>query len=389
MATTSPAPTPPSARPDEIDPELISLKRQRAGIGPILAGAVIVLCGYLLVTLRHDFGFALGAKEAAKFGDARAAYAAGKVVPDNAFVAVDARPDLANPGWLRGKLAIGYRVAPVLGTSGRLWIHITDDSRSGPAVYDLGYSGRTRRIAELAFTDELRAYLATLPPAPHWVDGAALASAAGGAQVTDVHGDHVAVAADTQVELDERVAGVALVTLYTNDTIKDVAGARAALVAAGFVPASTPARATDRSWTFEVPAADGLPALRAAISKANLYAAMASDSVADKIVRHAGTWKDVSVDAAAHQVKLADGGTFPLDSVASLVAYVKPTLPADAEILLVGERPADFWYVLPLYGLLVVVLGLMVWALVRGLRSDGPTALPYSIQAPPMPSDTE
>jgi hypothetical protein len=277
----------------------------------------------------------------------------------------------------------------VLGSSGRLWIHITDDSRAGPAVYDLGYTGRTRRIAELAFPDELRAYLATLPPQPHWVAADALAAAAGGNQLKDVHGDSFTVLADTPIELDERVAGVALVTLYTNDTIKDEAGARAALTAAGFAPAATTAKATDRSWTFEVPAPDGLPGLRAAISKANLYAAMASDSVADEIVRHAGHWKDVTVDAAARQVKLADGGSFPLASVASLIAYVKPSLPADAELLLVGEKPADFWYLLPLYGLLALVLGLMVWALVRGLRSDGPTALPYSIQAPPMPSDAE
>jgi hypothetical protein len=392
MATTSPAATPPSSSPgrgDEIDPELISLKRKRAGIGPILAAAVIVLCGYLLITLRHDFAFALRAKDAARFGDVREGYAAGKSVPDNAFVAALARPDLANPGWLRGKQAIGYRVASVLGSSGRLWIHITDDSRAGPAVYDLGYTGRTRRIADLAFAEELRAYLATLPPQPHWVSADVLASSAGGAQLKDVHGDTVAVTGDTPIELDERVAGVALVTLYTNDTIKNEAGARAALVTAGFQPAATTAKATDRSWTFEVPAPDGLPGLRAAISKANLYAAMASDSVADEIVRHAGNWKDVTVDTAARQVKLADGGSFPLASVASLIAYVKPTLPADAEILLVGEQPADFWYVLPLYGLLVLVMGLMVWALVRGLRTDGPTALPYSIQAPAMPSDSD
>jgi hypothetical protein len=383
MATTSPA----APNVDELDPELISLKRKRAGIGPVLAASVIVICVYLLFTLRADFGFALGAKSATRLGDARAAYAAGKAVPDNAYVTAELRPDLANPGWLRGKQAVGYRVAPVLGTSARLWLHITDDSRAGAPVYDLAYTGRTRRIADLAFTDELRAYLATLPPQPHWV--AADALAAGGGQLKDVHGDTFAVAADTPIELDERIAGVALVTLYANDTVKDEASARAALTAAGFTPAANVSKATDRSWTFEVPAPDGVKGVRAAISKANLYAAMGSDSVSEEIVRHAGNWKDLAVDPAAKQVKLADGGTFPLAQVASLVAYVKPTLPADAEILLTSEAPADFWYVLPLYALLVVVLGLMLWAMIRGLRSDGPTALPYSIQAPAMPVDSE
>lgn len=382
MATTSPR----APNVDEIDPELISLKRKRAGIGPVLAASVIVICAFLMFTLRADLGFALGEKSATPVGDARAAYAAGKAVPDNTYVTVSLRPDLANPGWLRGKQAVGYRVAPVLGTSARLWLHITDDSRAGAPVYDLAYTGRTRRIADLAFTDELRAYLATLPPQPHWVAADALAA---GTPLHDVSGDLVTVSADTPIELDERVAGVALVTLYANDTVKDEAGARAALTAAGFTPAANVSKSTDRSWTFEVPAPEGVKGVRAAISKANLYAAMASDSVADEIVRHAGSWKDLSVDTAAKQVKLADGGTFPLAQVASLVAYVKPTLPADAEILLTNEAPADFWYVLPLYGLLVVVLGLMVWAMIRGLREGGPAALPYSIQAPAMPVDTE
>jgi hypothetical protein len=385
MATNAPA-APTATSVDEIDPELISLKRKRAGIGPVLAACVIILCVYLLISLRADFGFALSGKSAASFGDARAAYAAGKTVPDNTYVTVGARLDLSHPGWLRGKQAIGYRVAPVLGSSGRLWVQITDDSRAEATVYDLAYTGRTRRIADLAFRDELADYVGHLPLAPRWLAPDTLATAAGKTELTDVHGDRLVVTPDTPVELNERVAGVALVTVYQNDVVKDEAGARAALTAAGLTPAAALARSTDKSWTFEVPAPDGLPGVRAALSKASLYAAMASDSVSDEIVSHVGSWKDFVADGT--MVKLADGKSFPLSSVANVVAHVKPTLPADAEIVLVGDDPARFWYMLPLYGVLALVLGLMAWALVRALRSDGPTALPLTFKPPEVPSDT-
>ena len=385
MATNAPA----ALNPDEFDPELYSLKRKRAGIGPVLAATVALLCAYMLWTLRADFGYALADKQARDFGDAAAAYRTGGSVADNAYVSLSGRADLQGPGWLRGKQAIGYRVMPLLGSSGRLWIHVSDDSRAGPPVYDLGYSGRTRRIDDLAFRDELDAYVQTLPAQPHWISAEALAGGAGKAQLRDVHGDLLTLAPDTPVELDERVAGVALVTAYPNDTIKDEAGARAALVAAGLTPAANLARKTDRSWTFEVAAPDGLPGVRATISKASLYAAMASDSVSEQIVRHAGSWKDVSYDPAGQQIKLSDGRSVPLSSVASLIARVKPSLPADAAILLTDEKPDDFWYVLPLYGLLVLVLGLMVWATVRALRSDGPMALPLSIKPPELPSEPD
>jgi hypothetical protein len=293
-----------------------------------------------------------------------------------------ARADLQAPGWLRGKQAIGYRVMPVLGTSGRLWIHMTDDARSGPAEYDLVYAGRTRQLDDLAFRGELETFVASLPAQPRWVD---LGTA--GATLRDVHGDALTPTPDTPVQVDQRVAGVALVTAYANDNIKDEASARAALTTAGLAPASALANKTDRSWTFEVPAPEGLAAVRATISRANLYAAMASDSVTEKVVRHVGVWKDVTIDPATRQVKLADGTIVPGDAVANLVAFVPPRVPADAELLLVGERPADFWYVLPLYGVLALVLGLMVWATIRGLRSEGPAALPLTIQPPAMPSD--
>ncbi len=392
MAATPPAaPTtiPTSApRGDEIDPELISLKRKRAGIGPVLAASVILLCGYLLITLRADLVFALASRTPTDLGDASALHAAGKRLPENQLISLRARPDLANPGWLRGKQASGHYLMAALGSSGGLWLHLLDDAVTAQPAYDLVYTGRVRSVDDLAFAAELRNYVNSQAPQPRWIAPDSLTAGAPGTLARDVHGDTLTLTADTPVELDERVAGVALVTLYTNDKVKDELGARAAITDAGLAPAAETVRTTDRSWTFQVAAPEGIPGVRAAISRGNLYAAMASDSVSEKIIRHAGLWKDVTVDAAGKQLKLANGSAFPLGSLASLVAYVDPVLPDDAQILLAGERPGDYWYIGPLYALLAIVLALMVWALVRGLRNPGDAAGgPLVIQAPDAPSD--
>jgi len=52
-----------------------------------------------------------------------------------------------------------------------------------------------------------------------------------------------------------------------------------------------------------------------------------------------------------------------------------PSLFTRQEIkLLTDEVPDRYWYVLPVYGLLVVFAALFAWALVRSLRRDDPPA---------------
>jgi hypothetical protein len=186
------------------------------------------------------------------------------------------------------------------------------------------------------------------------------------------------------VAVDERVAGVALVTLYANDRIKDEAGARAALTAAGLPPTAGPIDPADKRWTYEVAAPEGTRAVRAQLGKAALWAALASDSVRDKVIHHAGTWKDVRVDAAAGTVTLGEARV-PLGNVSTLVAFVSPDLPADAEILLVDDAPAAYWYMFPLAAVLALVSVLMVWGLVRVLRGDAPPPAPLVIKPPDAP----
>jgi hypothetical protein len=379
-------PPKPQFRPDEIDPELISLRKTRTGPGPVLSLAVLVLCGYTMLRLRHDFAYALAGDEPADFGAAAAAYAGGKRVPDNGYVTLAGAPDATAPGWLRGKQATGHRLAPILGTSSRLWLHVTDDVRVGALGYDLGWTGRTRRVSELALADELETYVRRLPPQPRVIAGEALAA---GAPTADVHGDALALAPETKVVLDERVPGVALVTVYATDQIKDEGGARAGLIAAGAMPAEGLAARNERSWTFEVAAPEGAAALRAVLSRAGFHAALGAGAVTDKVIHHEATWGQLTADPATRAVKLPDGRALPAAQIARLTAWVAPTLPADAEILLVGETPKGYWYTLPLFGVLALVAAAMVWAFVRALRrEEPPTAVPEAPPEAPSPPES-
>ncbi len=347
---------------DEIDPELVGLKKFRPRIGPLLALSVLGLCVYLVVSLRHDLAFGLGPKTAKDFGDAAAAYAKGDVVPDNAFVSVHGVPDFGAPAWLRAKEAVGHRIVPVRGTSGRLWVQIGDRPTQEPIVYDLVWTGRTRQLADLSFGDELRAYVDSLGPQPRYLDPAALAK---GMPATDLAGDELAITPETPVEVDERIDDASLVTMYASADVKDAASARAALakVADSLAPGAQPVRATDVSWTFEV--AGSVADVTKAIGARHLYAA----AVEEKDIPHNGAYQDLKIDPAAGVVRFA-GAEVPLAHVARVAVVVPASIAKDARILLVGEAPAAYWYVAPLSGLLLVVAALMIWALVRSLRAE-------------------
>lgn len=338
------------ARKDEIDPELIALARPRRAIGPVLALSVLSLCAYLMITLRADLRYALVDKTPTDVGDVVERFRAGGGLDDNSYVTTRAVPDRAAPAWLIGKHASGHRLAPVLGTGGKLWLQVSDDTSAAP-VYDERYAGRVRRLEDLAFAGELRRFVAAQPPLPRLLDPATLASGA----PRDVFGDEVVVGPDTPFELDERVPGVATVHVWKTETVTDQPGARAAILAAGVTPIELVGAHEEGLWSFKVEASaeGGAEAVRARLAAAGLKPPFAT--VEDVIQRRSGAWGALGVVGP---------------NTVRLIALVRPTLPADVTVLVAGESPATYWYVPPLYGLLALIAALMIWALSRGLRPE-------------------
>jgi hypothetical protein len=355
---------------EEIDPELVGLKKFRPRIGPLLALSVLGLCVYLVISLRRDLVFGLGPKSPREFGDAATAYMQGSVVPDNAYVSVHGTPDFSDPAWLRGKEAVGHRLVPILGTSGALWVQIGDRPKEEAIAYDMTWTGRTRRLSDVSFGDQLTDWIHSLPPRARYVDPAALAQ---GMPMRDVAGDELAVTPETPVELDERIDGVSLITVYSGAEAKDAASAKKAIARAGLTPGDAPVSSTDVSWTYEVPG--DVATVTKTIGASHLYAA----TVEEKDVPHQGAYKDLSIDRNAG-VAHVGAAAVPISHVARVAVVVPPVIAKDARILLVGEQPGSYWYVAPLSALLGIFAMLMAWALVRSLRAvdEAPAPAPAS-----------
>ena len=71
---------------------------------------------------------------------------------------------------------------------------------------------------------------------------------------------------------------------------------------------------------------------------------------------------------------MVKGTTIP-DAQADLIGlYVERSIPSGAYALITGERPEDYWYVLPISVALLGVGLVFAWALVRAVKRDLLTA---------------
>lgn len=322
--------------PDDLDPELVNLRKTRQGIGPVLALSVVALAGYVMLLLLPDLKYWAGAKEPREV-------AAPTGLSPNDYVTVMATPDRGMASRLRARQDIGRRLVPALGTSRTFWLELEGDAVAARAAYDERYTGRVRRVADLGFGDELADYVAALPPQPRFLDPKLL----GGAVTKDVAGDDVAILPDTPTEIEERVAGRAHVTVIPTETLADVTKARAALGAAVGADPGEPKQSTDTIWIWEI---DGDPAAVAAkLTEAHLFAASAEPV----FVTRTAAWKDV--------------GALPKGDVVRASVLVQERLPADALILVAGDVPAAYWYVPIVFGALGLLALLSIWAFVRTL----------------------
>jgi hypothetical protein len=339
---------PPHVVRDEIDPELVQLKR-RVPVGPILALSVLGFATLVMWRLRADFAYAGVSGEPIELG---AASRPSDLV-DNALVRLSGSVDAIAPARVRGAQETGHRLAPFLGTSRRIWLREDREAADTPASYDNQWTGRLRRLAGTGFADELAAYVAQAGPEPHVViDLHGLPS-------RDAVGDSLTVTPATRVDLEERVPGVARVVFVATDEIKDEPAARAALTALGL--AAAPGVESDgRSWTYEV-------AAEPADVEAKLHAARRFGAAAEpKTVAHEAAAADL--DLSLPDVIKVKGAAIPRASVPRAIFWVKPTLPDEVWVLVVGDSPAAMWYTRPLYALLLVIVVLMLLALATDLR---------------------
>jgi hypothetical protein len=372
---------------DAIDPELVKLARPRPKIGAITAAAVVVLCGLFMLRLGPDRRFH-GEPEAAR-AVALADVAAGKVA-DESFVSFEAEPMMSHAVRIKGdrsgcSRASGHlRVTSARGTGERVWLVLPGDAWERPILK--AYTGRLRRIGELPFAGVLDAHT-TAHPRPTFARAASVRAAFTGGPVTTVAGDPIAVADTDRVAFDVVEPGRAtIVATFTGNRdpaegdpghgpLTDAAlwiaelGKHGVTATVSPTPGQVDAILGQARLDVAMPVADVTGKLEAA----KLWAARV-----ERVTRHhETTWGALRASPAG---ALAAGGGPPVpDEHVDLVGlYVQRGVPGDAYALIVGERPADYWHVLPLTVVLGIIGLLFAWALVRAVRDLMPARDPVT-----------
>jgi hypothetical protein len=354
---------------DELDPELIRLPRKRTRIGPVLAGSLIVLSLVMMWRLRGDLVFSRQ-DDAPVAVDLAAAAAAS---PDS-YVELDARPDrVAALHVFPSRASDGHRLMPALGAGGAVWLMVDGDPWDEAPVARERYVGRVGRLGAMPFYDELKTALAAAPPSPVAIDAPALRAALEGnaAALADPSGEAVPLDPELELAVSETVAGKALITASAIETHPDEMAWQAALIRAGIAPPGTgPVSGTPASWTFAVPAPDGVDGVAAALVAARLYATRAEPMIVQRTAR----WGEL---AASDEGLVVAGATVPWTSVSSVSLAARRRAPdPEARVIVGGQAPGDFWYVLPIYLVLGLFALLFGWGLWQALRAARPAAAP-------------
>lgn len=353
---------------DKLDPELIKLKHPRPKVGVITGAGVVFLCILFLVRLNGDRKFSSSETPTPV---AVADVLAGKVDADT-YISIDAEPMRSHAIRAgRSTTAVGFRVVPARGTGERLWLVLHGDGWEPPIT--TGYVGRLRALDDLPIAEAVRGHAAA-SPRPVFATSAATRAGFATGKVTTVAGDTVTLADRDQVAFDLVDTDSALIVAAINERFPTVQAWVTALSAAGITPGAPIGTVTPETSQvrFEVNLPGAVAAITSKLEAANLWAARV-----EPITRHyQTTWGALRGSSTAGFT--VDATTIP-DAQLDLVGlYVNRAIPDDAFVVITGERPQDYWHVLPITVALVLIGLLFAWALVRAVRRDVFPATPAS-----------
>lgn len=344
----------------QLDPELIKLPRAKLAVGAVSAAGVVFLCAFFAWKLNPDrrFGGAPEAPTRATVQD----IASGKFGPDS-HVVVDAEPLMAHA--IRSatqKGNIGMRVVPARGSSEKLWLVLPGDGWSEPSTG--GYVGRLRPLEDLPIADSISAFLAA-NPRPMFAPAAAIRAGFGTNKVTTVAGDSINIRDTDKVGFDVIDPSSATIICSFNERHANTKACIDALATAGITTTKTSHDGREQSRFLVVwPTPDAVTALRLKLEAAKLWGI-----TAEAVTQHyETTWATLKTSPATGFT--VGSATIPDAQLDLVGVYVSRSLPDGAFALIGGERPQDYWYVLPVT-IVVLLIGLLfAWAFVRAVKRD-------------------
>jgi hypothetical protein len=348
---------------DKVDKELVDLAnvklaRTRLKIGVVTSACVVVLAVFFLLKLNPDRRFGGEPEQARRVTVADVA--AGKVDKD-AHVVIDAEPLMSHAirsATQRGN--IGLRVVPARGSAQKLWLVLPGDGWSDPGV--TGYVGRLRPLADLPFAASIATFLSA-HPRPLFAPAAAVRAAFGSGSVTSVAGEQITVRDTDRVGFDVSDPGVANVICTFNERHKDLTACAKALGDAGVTTSDPPGQGREQA-VFIITAPDAVATTRTKLETAQLWG-----MEVEPVTRHyETTWGKLKTSSPAGFT--VDAVTIPDAQLDLIGLYVSRNIPDGAQALIVGEKPKDYWYVLPVFIVVGLIALLFAWAFVRAVKRD-------------------
>lgn len=359
-STSVEEPGAPIAR-DAVDPELIKLKRAPAKVGVVTALGVVFLCVVFLLRLNADRSFA-GNGDPKKVSVEQ--ILAGDVGTDS-YVSVDAEPLMSHA--IRTSVqkgGLGLRVAPARGSSEKLWLVMDGNGWDQPMT--TGFVGRLRKLSALPFAAAVDEYAAA-HPRPMFATAAATRAGFTSGKVAMVSGEQMTVGDADEVALDVVDPNSALIVAALNERLPTAEAWSTALTTAGITTGAAipPPVGVSDQIRFEVKSAGAVSTTTTKLEAAQLWAARV-----EPVTNHyKTTWGAMKASSGAG-FTVAQGVTVPDADLDLVGIYAAKAIPDGAYAVIAGEKPADYWHVLPISIGLVLIGLVFLWALIRAVKRD-------------------
>jgi len=312
----------------------------RASRHPVIAGAAVLLAGYLTFQIRDDVRYALSPGTAIELGDARGLTNAASV-PGNRYVRLSGRADRESALILDTQGSWSFtQFFRLLGTEDRVFVKRSADPLPVELAEHDVFTGRLVPFKDLSFQESIRRHFASNVSATHFFVPAALEAVLGqGASVslTDRAGQKVTLAADDQLTIDTASPGDLRIELPA-DRWPDLAKAKAAVVDQGGQVVSADTTVLHRQ------------AIVARFPDARREAALAALSDLDRrvLIGPARTTVRVRLQdlrtTPAGLVARPPGAaevTLPREQIVAVRSVAAVRIPEGAWLLLEGDQPRD------------------------------------------------
>jgi hypothetical protein len=341
----------------------------RRGRPPLLALGAVALALFLGYQLRNDLSYALSSATPVQIGDARAlAERPAAELPINRTVRLSGVPERESAVILDTRGSWKFtQLFRLRSTGGRVFVRRAPDPLPVALAERDEFVGRLLPFGQLSFGQSIARYFAARVSATHFfrpADVHAALAAGLPLRLRDLAGDEVTLAAEDRLYLDILRPGELEVELPRLRFPDQAAAAQAVVAAGGRV---TGRRETPDRWIFTVAVSGAAGEGKVTSALGDIDRAARLRPARDTIEAKVSALSPAGGPAPALHVRRdpAPSVLASLSSIGAIRTRSPVQIPADALLLIEGERPRDAWKSVVILGFLVAFVVVNLLALRR------------------------